>query len=191
MASATITLSPFAGSTAMAVNGAATAQQNWYFEVIGGNPGDLVPLLISTLLETSNVGVGTVSAATMSVIHGSSTTQILRCSGPAANCNQPASFAGDVAIHTTVGTVNRLFLNATVTRISILDGTGFASADPWIRVNPSFPNASSYSIVLSDGVANAIPEPGTLPLVAGALACLATRRARSRRSSAGRRRGAA
>ena len=175
MASATLTLAPFASSTAMATNGSASAQQNWYFQVIGGNPGDLVPLLISTVLETSGTGAGFLAQAQLSVVYGSSSTQVLRCTGPPANCNQASSFAGDVAITVQSGAVNRLFLNATISKISIAEGTGFASADPLIRVDPSFASAANYSIVLSDGVANAIPEPGTLPLVGGALGGLAWR----------------
>jgi hypothetical protein len=46
--------------------------------------------------------------------------------------------------------------------------TSSASADPLIEINPSFANASDYSIVQSPGVGNATastPEPGTLILI--------------------------
>jgi len=48
-----------------------------------------------------------------------------------------------------------------------------AKADPFIFLDPSFPGADLYSIVVSPGVGNAasVPEPGTAMLMA--LAALA------------------
>jgi hypothetical protein len=61
-----------------------------------------------------------------------------------------------------------------------------ASVDPLLSIDPLDPNAGLYSIILSDGlsngpVQNAVPAPGGLPLLAGALLPLAAVRLRSAR----------
>ncbi len=46
--------------------------------------------------------------------------------------------------------------------------TAFASVDPFIQVDPSFPNASQYTIQFSDGVGNGIQpvdEPGSFAIL--------------------------
>ena len=56
-----------------------------------------------------------------------------------------------------------------------------ASADPHIFIDPAFPNASLYSIIVSPGVSNdeepaaAAPEPAMFPLTGIALAALSLR----------------
>ena len=66
-----------------------------------------------------------------------------------------------------------LLLDAAVSVGGISAEAGFASVDPLIFIDPSFPGASRYSILVSPGVGNessSAPEPSGLALVAlGAL----------------------
>jgi hypothetical protein len=51
-----------------------------------------------------------------------------------------------------------------VASVGVFGGSAFASADPYIFVEPADPNADLYSIRLSDGVVNGVaPPPGGVP----------------------------
>ena len=69
---------------------------------------------------------------------------------------------------------------------SLHSESAIASADPFIFVDPAFPTANLYSIVVSPGVGNAIagstvPQPGgTWPMVAVGFAVIVFTRVRRR-----------
>jgi hypothetical protein len=50
-----------------------------------------------------------------------------------------------------------------VASVGIFGGSAFASADPFIFVEPTDPNADLYSIRLSDGIANGVAPPPGVP----------------------------
>jgi len=71
-----------------------------------------------------------------------------------------------------------------------LAGAGiFATIDPYIMIDPSFPLASEFSLAFSPYIGNdligaaSVPEPGTLTLFGGALLALFSVRRRRLSSS--------
>jgi len=181
---AAATLSPFAGVTASAVAGpnmssGADASLNYDFEVVGGNPGDTVPLLITANLITiansaSDAFASIFVAPGLQSLGG---TQVVACTNEAL-CTQPAEFSGTFEVSVQSGSVNSLGLEVVSGEVSSAGPeNSSASADPLIVVDPSFANAAEYSIVFSPGVANAVqssaPEPGSSFLVVWALGVLA------------------
>jgi hypothetical protein len=169
--SADVTQSPFAEVSSGAVAGpgmssGADASLSYHFEVVGGNPGDTVPLLITANLMTS---ANSTSAAYASIFIAPGEnpvggTQVVACTNEAL-CTQPADFFGTFGVSVQSGSANSLGLEVTSGEVSSAGPeNSSASADPLIVVDPSFANAAEYSIVLSPGVANSVeaaPEPGT------------------------------
>jgi hypothetical protein len=75
---------------------------------------------------------------------------------------------------------------AAVTKVAHESARAFA--DPFIYVDPTFPNASLYGVVVSPGVGNVpispVPEPAPAMLRLAASALIAFRLMRRRQSSA-------
>ena len=199
-ASASLTLSPFVSLTAQAAsppNGgvihgaAARAVLTYSFEVIGGNPGDIVPVLIATSLSSlgsdPSHGIG---FAELSVHTGAAGDSFVAVCSDATCGTTASSFSGTLRTRANSGdTNNALTLQVQAsTGDSLLATSASASADPFIFIDPSFPGAALYSIAVSPGVGNAesteVPEPGTMGLCLGAAALLAG--ARRRRTAARR-----
>jgi len=174
---ATVTLAPFEGLIvqassppidANAIHGVgAMARLTYTFQVLGGNPGDIVPILIAASLNSSGSdpthGIGFASLNVHTAAAGDA--QIAVCSdGTCGTSNK--SFFGTLSTRARSGELGdtlTLFGSAS-TGDSLSFETARASADPFIFVDPTAPNASQYSIVLSPGVANAVasvPEPGS------------------------------
>jgi hypothetical protein len=188
-ASASASLSPFvgiqAGASGFGQSNGAVAQAKYSFEVVGGNPGDLVPVDVSFDLRTAasvngidDIGGGIADAfADINVLnHGQSILE--KCASTDRITRDLCGvdfFSGSIALTAMSGDLsNQLQLRA-------IAGTGpdpfgdslsaSAFADPFIFVDPAFARAGQYSIVLSpdvgNGIASPVPEPATLlPLVA-------------------------
>ena len=186
-ASALVTQAPYPAVVTQATAtdvyaGSAIATLNYSFEVVGGNPGDVVPLIITTDLVTdaSSTLAGSEAITTISTFAG--LTQAVVCSG-STSCAGGAMFYGDLATSARSGDVNSLALFAEASVGYLQPNSADASADPFIEVNPTFANAGLYSIVLSPGVANAVnpvPEPTTASLLILATAGLVATRLRRR-----------
>jgi hypothetical protein len=160
----------------------ASATLSYSFQVIGGNPGDIVPILIQTDLDTDSSPLSFATATlTYRTTAGGFVPSILKvCSGPTspADCIGFQGFAGAVKTQALSGSVDD-FVGLTVTAQAVATGStdefALASADPYIVVDPSFANASLYSIVVSAGVGNValVPEPATATLFGISLAVFA------------------
>jgi hypothetical protein len=193
-ASAQVTLSPFPGvaTTAVAAQGTsagADASLSYDFEVVGGNPGDAVPVLITANLVADANSTSTAYASIFVApgLQSLGGTQVVACANESL-CTQPPEFSGTFSVSVQSGSVNSLGLEVTSGQLSSQGPeNSSSSADPLIMVDPSFANAADYSIVLSPGVANAVgsavPEPGSAFLVIGALGALAGLKQVSRRST--------
>jgi len=194
-AAATLTLFPFVTLTAEAASppndakvhgAAASAIVTYAFAVIGGNPGDIVPIRIATNLSSqgtdSTHGIGFAELAVHSGAAGDSFVAV--CSN--GTCGSTASsFSGTLNTRVRSGdSGNTLTLQIQAsTGDSLIAQSASASADPFIFIDPSFPAAALYSIVVSDGVGNAdfaTPEPGTLSLYLAATALFGIARRRKR-----------
>lgn len=197
---ASLTLTPFvslvaqaAAPAALGVHGAgANASVSYSFQVIGGNPGDVVPILIATTLITigtdPTLGIGFAALTVNTSAVGTKTLMAVCTDG---TCGTTAnSFSGTLNTVAKSGDVDELFLQvqASVVGNSLHSESASASADPFIFVDPAFSNASLYSIVVSPGVGNAgalaVPEPGGIwPMLAVGLAAIGFTRVRRRRSA--------
>jgi hypothetical protein len=157
----------------------ATATLSYHFQVVGGNPGDIVPIRIQTSLHTDSspqsIATATLTFGTAAV--GNLTPPLTVCSGPASpllGCIGFQGYSGAVKTQTRSGSVDdfvalRVTASAVATRSS--DEWALATADPYIFVDPDFPDANLYGVVVSPGVGNAapVPEPGTLSLLGTSL----------------------
>ncbi len=182
--SASATLSPFVGlqaaSSGFGQSNGAIAQAKYSFEVVGGNPGDVVPVDILVGLRTAasvngidDMGGGIAGGfADINVLnHGQSIVE--KCAST-DRINRDLCgvdhFSGSLATTAVSGDLsNQLQLRVSADTGSDPFGdslSAFAFADPLIIVDPNFPGADKYSIVLSPGVGNGIastvPEPVTL-----------------------------
>ncbi len=153
-ASASLTVSPFVNLTAQAASppndgvihgAAASAVLTYSFEVIGGNPGDIVPVLIATSLSTlgsdSSHGIGFAELSVHTGAAGDSFVAV--CSN--GTCGTTASsFSGTLRIQArSADASNELTLQVQAsTGDSLLATSASASADPFIFIDPNFPAAA-------------------------------------------------
>jgi hypothetical protein len=189
----TFTVSPFAGVSAnSSVAGnpedgfGSFGTLDYSFELVGGNPGDQVPLLIFTDLFTS-IGGDAYAFSEIVVSTGSTGLgSVVACQSYGGTCPPSASanFSGSFGLIVSSGALEDLHLEVEATSNPVLGAaTSSATADPLIEINPGFSNAGNYSIELSPGVGNGvapIPEPGTLILVCIAPLLFLARRCFSR-----------
>lgn len=185
-ATASVVLSPDASVQAQIGNGYTqfvTADLDYYFEVVGGNSGDSVPILITTDLLTSGI-YPQYGGASFSVWNGTTSVIGRTVCTYSSDCSA-TSFSGTFSLSATAGTQYKIHLAATAEGID-----AFASVDPYIFIDPAFVNAANYQIDVSDGVGNApaaTPLPATLPLFAtglGALGLLGWRRKKQAQANA-------
>jgi hypothetical protein len=138
---------------------------SYSFEVVGGAPGDQVPLLIDTSLDAT-ASASSYASAFLLVSTSINTWEIAVCTD--GSCPNGSEFSGSLAIETTSGTIGTVELSANgEAGVSAHDESATATADPFIYIDPSFAGAANYSILVSPGVGNGLsdtPEPGTLLL---------------------------
>lgn len=194
-ASGSLTLSPFISLTSETASGPINSlfipgagvfvSAKYSFEVVGGTPGDIVPIFISTNLTTaasSSHAYGFAEA----VIHTSfGNKSAVVCTDGSCGTTD-TSFSGTLgssALSGEVGDTIQLEVEAS-SGDSLLAEFANASADPFIFIDPSFAGAANYHIEVSPGVANgpllATPEPGSWMLLGTACAALLISRRRAR-----------
>jgi len=179
-ASVSLTLSPFVSLSAQAASPAAAGVHgasgvgniNYSFQVIGGNPGDVVPILIDTTLTTISSGpaalaIGFASLTVNTGVVGTTTLKAVCTDGSCGTTDR--SFSGTLMTRARSGGVGdflELHVSTGVTG-SLTAEFASATADPFIFIDPAFPGASLYSIVVSPGVGNvaAVPESASVSLV--------------------------
>ena len=154
------------------------------FEIVGGNAGDQVPLLIQTNLYAQTTGPGDTgyADASLSVSGSEGSTGVAVCMGP--SCPNAAIFSGTISLLMQSGFEGSIQLN-TQAEVGFSAGaeTAHAGADPFLFIDPGFANASLYSVVISPDLGNGVssaPEPGTFVLLGAGLGTLACARRRSR-----------
>ena len=200
-ASASLTLLPFAGEQVHAfapasdpgggvIFGAgATADIQYSFEVVGGAPGDLVPVIFAANLDATGSSLSHANGFASIFVHTSQGDTQVCVESTGFGC-PTTPFSGTFTVSAKSGdlgdTVN-LEVSAGAGD-SLSPETASASADPLIFVDPAFPGADQYSIVLSPGVGNAIPvpEPSTSVSLAMGLLVVALRARRPKAAPATR-----
>jgi hypothetical protein len=148
-------------------NASAQGTATIYFEVFG--PANVsVPLIITASGSTSASGV----RAETSINVGYGAGSLLACSGAgqlAGACgSEPTSFTGSKDFNLTSDGLTDY--NVTVTGNST-DGPGSFSAtvDPMIEINPTFPDASEFTLVFSSNDVTPVPEPSSWILMSSVL----------------------
>jgi hypothetical protein len=131
-----------------------------YFE-IEGPAGILVPLIITADGTTSATGVE--ASSLIQVYFGGGSFLACSGTGPSAeSCgSEPASFSGSQSFNLES---DELSDYEVIVAGSSTEGTGSFSAalDPTVEINPSFADASEFSLVFSPNVS--VPEPSALTL---------------------------
>ncbi len=185
-----VTTLPFVSLTAQAASGAfvgsftTVVHLDYSFEVIGGNPGDQVPLLISTNLSSLG-SADALGFASIAVGTSLSDPSLSVCSD--GSCSAGTEFSGTLSAEALSGSINTVSLEIEASAgFGPGDQTASASADPWIFIDPTFAGLADYSIELSDGIGNGlspVPEPSTWSLLLlAALALLLSRDRRKQRT---------
>lgn len=188
IATGSLTLSPFVSLTAQSASGPINdlfdpgagvfVSAKYSFQVNGGNPGDIVPILISTSLTSNASSFSHAYGFAEVAIHTSfGDASVVVCTdGTCGTMN--TSFSGTFsssALSGETGDTVQLEIEAS-SGDSPLAESANASADPFLFIDPSFAGASNYHIDVSPGVGNAlpgVPEPGTFGLAGFALVVLA------------------
>jgi hypothetical protein len=188
IATGSLTLSPFVSLTAASSSGpindffnpgaGAFVSAKYSFQVNGGNPGDVVPILISTSLTANASSFSHAYGFAEVVIHTGfgNSSEVVCTNGTCGTTN--TSFSGTFstfAFSGETGDTVQLEIEASSGDSPFAESAN-ASADPFLFVDPSFAGASNYHIDVSPGVGNAspsVPEPGTLGLTGFAMVVLA------------------
>jgi hypothetical protein len=181
-ASASMSPVPFVSTEvivpAISVLGAgADANATYWFQVTGGNVGDVVPIMMDFVLSAS---ASPESSALAKIIVRTSGILLPHVEEVVCNPQVCDESVSDTLTLTALSgsTLDSVTLYVQVQAPATLVSHEFARAyaDPYIFVDPAFPNASLYSIVVSPGVGNgspaSVPEPATLGLVGSVLVAL-------------------
>jgi hypothetical protein len=167
------------------VFGDSNAQLNYYIEVLGPGPTVTLDLQGSAALAAVGSDTSTISYIELilrddtinNVVAGVGYTQGVAGptygtdygSGVPAGFN-PASFKLDTSLSIPTSSVMEVQMFASA-EASSAAGESAASAsaylDPYFSVDPSTPNADQYSILISEGIGNALttPEPSTWAMI--------------------------
>jgi len=197
-----LTLAPFVSLVAEDTSGAINALGNpgagvfvsltYSFQITGGNPGDQVPILIATDLDTSASSAShAYGFASLYVSTGFGNKQIVACTNDTCGTTD-TSFSGTLATSVFSGQIDTIQLEIEASSGDSPNAEwANASADPYIYIDPSFAGAGKYSVEVSPGVGNApatlaaVPEPSSVCLLAGVASAVALLRRGRRRSSQG------
>lgn len=172
--------------TTGALGAGASATLLYRFQVVGPSEGELVPILMDTYLFTE----ATFESKALARMIVSTTSGVFEgfevCTDP-ETC-EASSLSETIGLSVRAGSTLdsvTLYAEAQARVNSFGNEVATATADPYIYINPAFPNAHLYSVVVSPGVGNAplppVPEPATIGLMAAGLGWLWWCRNRPRR----------
>ena len=133
----------------------------YYFEVVG--PSAYVPIDIDFHLHQQDTLSSVPAEANITSVAGSGGgfdfKAICSASDPCADHSN--DFVGTLHLSPISGFSNSVELDMDIGVAYSIDNpianSGFAYADPFIYIDPSFADAADYSIILSPGVSNAVP----------------------------------
>jgi hypothetical protein len=165
-----------------------SAEVTYYFEVVG-SPS--VPVLIDitgtgSASATSANNSGQYAAAGFVTPFGDLSACYSSAVGACSpGVSIPTSFSTTLSGYLTPGTIYEIDVSAGGTAGGFFGSAFSASADPQVAIDPSFPDASDFTLEFSPNFTSAAPEPSSASLLAiglGLGAVLRFRSARPRRS---------
>ena len=121
-------------------------------------------------------------------LNNNTVSQALQYTCGPGNCSFQQNWAGTLSMQMAVGDIGTVWIQTDIDTEAGVSGcpgvncvqgvaTASASADPYIYIDPNTPNASEYSIVVSQGIGNvplgSTPEPSSLMLLGSGIAGLA------------------
>jgi len=163
---------PFVHVTGSAPGVGVSATATWQFEVTGGNPGDLVPIIFTGAFDASSTGGGIASGGLADGLFNSSLTYLktFNCTGGAGSCG-----AQPFTIHTFAESGFLMSVLISAGGFTPSGGGSFSSnVDPQMffdfDLNPNFDFSPFTLHVAPDaqpptGGGNGIPEPASWALM--------------------------
>jgi hypothetical protein len=139
-----------------------------YYYMVSGSLSEPVPLLIDASGSVSASGTGTVNAVLESAAGDLCATTV-----NGGDCGNPGSLAfssSPISFDATPGTLYSIVVSV----VGGADGTGSwsGSVDPQVEINPSFADASDFTVAFSQSASTSAPEPGSLGLIVAGMALL-------------------
>jgi hypothetical protein len=172
----------------------ANASLTYFFEVLGGTQSEQIPILVTTDLSAAFTGNGGAGASITidTVFDGAAKAVCANVTASSCPSTQPPAFDGTFSVTALDGVAAQVKLFATGGGGGVTGGSGTATADPLIQIDPAFlANNPGLTLEFSAGVRNGlpapagVPEPSTLTLLGAGLAALAGWRSCSRRTNPG------
>jgi hypothetical protein len=153
------------------LGGSSSAGVTYFFNIVGAAPGQFVPILITGAYDAHVFGAKAVVAGGIAVGQDPSRLSDImnfRCTeADGDNCHLQFTLSSSAT-----NTGNAILIRTGGASVAI-DGTYTSWVDPIITIDPSFANASNYSILVSpditqaagNGPASSVPEPASLVLL--------------------------
>jgi hypothetical protein len=170
----------------------ATSSVTYYFSVLGSGPVQPIPMSINYSLLVNQIPVAGYSlnaTADLEVSPDMSYTNVNKIFCNGKKCadyyqihSAPNSFSsqGNYAFFVTPGLVTKIYILADTTVVGL--GYAFAQVDPVISIDPFFLAANpGYSLALSQGIGNGVPEPASWALMLLGLGLVGGLRAKAAR----------
>ncbi len=161
----------------------------YYFEVTGGVSTDSVTVDIATILSATSSSSPFYGFSSISVLVPGTVTSLASetvCTSQCSNSGSNITFDGILSVVLHPDSPTEISFEVEALGNPFFEGNASASADPFIFIDSSNPNAGDYGIVVSANVGNAAltPLPAALPLFAAGLGVLGLVARRRKRKAA-------
>jgi hypothetical protein len=163
--------------TTSVLGAGASATILYWFQVVGPTVGELVPILMETSLVTQATAESKALARLIVNTTSGTFEGFEACTDDSCDA---ASFSETISLSVLSGSTQdsvTLYAEAQARLNRFANEEAIATADPYFYVDPAFPDAHLYSIVVSPGVGNTppVPQPASAYLMAAGLLALAAR----------------
>jgi hypothetical protein len=142
-----------------------------FFFAVVGSKSERVPIIFNASGSASYIGAGSSANVTFETPVG----DLSACSmGPAAGQCTPGVPSFSSFLHGTVnpGTMYQISVAISGFVVSDIPGSWNASVDPQVAIDPSFADASDFTLEFSPNPMSAAPEPSSMLLTLFSFLCL-------------------